>query len=180
MAGLKEKYSKEVAPKLMKTRGYKNVMQIPRIEKVVVNIGLGEATTNAKSLEGAEHDLPLITGQKPITTRSRRSIANFRLRAGMPIGMKVTLRRQRMYDFLDRLIDVVLPRLREFRGVPRTGFDGRGNYTLGFKEQTMFPEIEFDKIDKVRGLEITIVTSAKTDEDGRLLLEMLGMPFSKD
>jgi len=180
MAGLKEKYAKEIAPKLMSTGGYANAMQVPHVEKVVVSIGLGEAISNAKALEGAEHDLPLITGQKPIITRSRKSIANFRLREGMPIGMKVTLRRQRMYDFLDRLIDVVLPRLREFRGVPRNSFDGHGNYTLGFREQTMFPEIEYDKVDKVRGLEITIVTSAKTDEDGRLLLEMLGMPFSKD
>jgi large subunit ribosomal protein L5 len=180
MAGLKEKYTKEVAPKLMATRGYQNIMEVPHVEKVVVNIGLGEAISNAKALEGAEKDLPLITGQKPIITRSKKSIANFRLREGMPIGMKVTLRRQRMYDFLERLIGIVLPRQREFRGVPRNSFDGHGNYTLGFKEQTMFPEIEYDKIDKVRGLEITIVTTAATDEDGRLLLELLGMPFSKD
>lgn len=180
MAGLKEKYTKEVAPRLMKERGYKNIMEVPRLEKVVVSIGLGEAITNAKALEGAEHDLPIITGQKPIITRSKRSIANFRLREGMPIGMKVTLRRERMYDFVERLVNIVLPRIREFRGVPRNAFDGRGNYTLGFKEQTVFPEIEYDKIDKVRGLEVTIVTTAQTDEDGRLLLELLGMPFSKD
>jgi large subunit ribosomal protein L5 len=180
MAGLKEKYVKEIAPRLMQERGYRNIMEVPRLEKVVVSIGLGEAISNAKALEGAEHDLPIITGQKPIITRSRRSIANFKLREGMPIGMKVTLRRERMYDFIERLVNMVLPRMREFRGVPRNSFDGRGNYTLGFKEQTVFPEIEYDKIDKVRGLEVTIVTTARTDEDGRLLLELLGMPFSKD
>ena len=180
MAGLKEKYIKEIAPRLMQERGYRNIMEVPRLEKVVVSIGLGEAISNAKALEGAEHDLPIITGQKPIITRSRRSIANFKLREGMPIGMKVTLRRERMYDFIERLVNMVLPRMREFRGVPRNSFDGRGNYTLGFKEQTVFPEIEYDKIDKVRGLEVTIVTTARTDEDGRLLLELLGMPFSKD
>lgn len=180
MAGLKEKYRKEIVPKLMEARGYKNVMQVPQLKKVVVGIGLGEAVTNAKALEGAEKDLPIITGQKPIITRSKKSIANFKLREGMPIGLKVTLRQQRMYDFLDRLINVVLPRSREFQGVPRNAFDGRGNYTLGLKEQTIFPEIEYEKVDKVRGLEITIVTSAGTDEDGRLLLELLGMPFSKD
>jgi large subunit ribosomal protein L5 len=180
MAGLKEKYLKEIAPKLMETKRYTNVMEVPRLEKVVVSIGLGEAITNAKALEGAEKDLPTITGQKPIITRSRKSIANFKLREGMPIGMKVTLRRERMYDFIERLVNVVLPRLREFHGIPRNSFDGHGNYTLGLKEQTIFPEIEYDKIDKVRGLEITIVTTARTDEDGRLLLEMIGMPFSKD
>ena len=180
MAGLKEKYIKEIAPRLMQERGYRNIMEVPRLEKIVVSIGLGEAISNAKALEGAEHDLPIITGQKPIITRSRRSIANFKLREGMPIGMKVTLRRERMYDFIERLVNMVLPRIREFRGVPRNSFDGRGNYTLGFKEQTVFPEIEYDKIDKVRGLEVTIVTTARTDEDGRLLLELLGMPFSKD
>jgi len=180
MAGLKDKYNKEIRPKLMETQHYQNVMQVPRLEKVVVSIGLGEAITNAKALEGAEKDLPIITGQKPIITRSKKSIANFKLREGMPIGMKVTLRRERMYDFVERLVNVVLPRLREFHGIPRNSFDGRGNYTLGLKEQTIFPEIEYDKIDKVRGLEITIVTTAKTDEDGRLLLEMMGMPFSKD
>lgn len=180
MAGLKEKYNKEIVPRLMETRGYKNIMEVPRLQKIVVGIGLGEAITNAKALEGAEKDLPAIAGQKPIITRSRRSIANFKLREGMPIGMKVTLRRERMYDMLDRLVNIVLPRMREFHGVPRNSFDGRGNYTLGFKEQTVFPEIEYDKIDKVRGLEITIVTTAKTDEGGRLLLELLGMPFSKD
>ncbi len=180
MAGLKEKYRKEIVPKLMETRGYKNIMEVPQLEKVVVGIGLGEAVSNAKALEGAEKDLPIITGQKPIVTRSKKSIANFKLREGMPIGLKVTLRQKKMFDFLDRLINVVLPRGREFQGVPRNAFDGRGNYTLGLKEQTIFPEIEYDKIDKVRGLEITIVTTARTDEEGRLLLELLGMPFSKD
>ena len=180
MAGLKEKYRKEIVPKLMEVRGYKNIMEVPKLEKVVVGIGLGEAVTNAKALEGAEKDLPIITGQKPIITRSKKSIANFKLREGMPIGLKVTLRQKKMFDFLDRLINVVLPRGREFQGVPRNAFDGRGNYTLGLKEQTIFPEIEYDKIDKVRGLEITIVTTARTDEEGRLLLELLGMPFSKD
>jgi large subunit ribosomal protein L5 len=180
MAGLKEKYRKEVMPKLMEVKGYKNIMEVPKLEKIVVGIGLGEAVANAKALEGAEKDLPIITGQKPIVTRSKKSIANFKLREGMPIGLKVTLRQAKMYDFLDRLINVVLPRGREFLGVPRNAFDGRGNYTLGLKEQTIFPEIEFDKVDKVRGLEITIVTTARTDEEGRLLLEMLGMPFSKD
>jgi large subunit ribosomal protein L5 len=170
MAGLKEKYRKEVLPKLMEVKGYKNVMEVPKLVKVVVGIGLGEAVSNAKALEGAEKDLPIITGQKPIVTKSKKSIANFKLREGMPIGLKTTLRQEKMYDFLDRLINVVLPRQREFLGVPRNAFDGRGNYTLGLKEQTIFPEIEFDKVDKVRGLEITIVTTAKTDEEGRLLL----------
>ena len=180
MAGLKEKYKKEVMPKLIEVKGYQNVMEVPKLVKIVVGIGLGEAVSNAKALEGAEKDLPIITGQKPIVTRSKKSIANFKLREGMPIGLKVTLRQEKMFDFLDRLINVVLPRGREFVGVPRNAFDGRGNYTLGLKEQTIFPEIEYEKVDKVRGLEITIVTTAKTDEEGRLLLELLGMPFSKD
>jgi len=180
MAALKEKYRKEIVPKMMEVQGYKNIMEVPKLEKVVVGIGLGEAVSDAKALEGAQKDLPIITGQKPIVTRSKKSIANFKLREGMPIGLKVTLRQEKMYDFLDRLINVVLPRGREFQGVPRNAFDGRGNYTLGLKEQTIFPEIEFEKVDKVRGLEITIVTSARTDEEGRLLLELLGMPFSKE
>ena len=180
MAVLQEKYQKEILPKLMEIRGYKNIMEAPRVVKISIGIGLGEAITNAKALESAEKDLVAITGQKPVITRSKKSIANFKLRENMPIGMKVTLRRERMYDMLERLIGVVLPRLREFQGIPRSGFDGRGNYTLGFKEQTVFPEIEYDKIEKVRGLEITIVTTATTDDDGRLLLELLGMPFSKD
>jgi len=180
MSGLKERYRQEIVPRMMELSGYRNVMQVPRLEKVVVGIGLGEAIQNARALEGAEQDLPAITGQKPIITRAKRSVAAFRLRTGMPIGMKVTLRKDRMYDFIDRLISVVLPRIREFRGVPRDSFDGRGNYTMGLKEQTVFPEIDYDKIDKARGLEITIVTTAKTDEEGRQLLELFGMPFSRD
>jgi large subunit ribosomal protein L5 len=180
MAGLKEKYREEIIPKLMELHGYKNVMEVPRLDKVVVSIGLGEAIQNAKALEAAESDLPAITGQRPIITRAKKSIAAFRLRTGMAIGLKVTLRKKRMYDFVDRLVNVVLPRIREFRGIPRDSFDGRGNYTLGFREQTVFPEIDYDKIDKIRGLEVTIVTTARTDEEGRNLLELLGMPFSRD
>jgi large subunit ribosomal protein L5 len=180
MSGLKERYREEIVPRLMELGGYRNVMQVPRLEKVVVSIGLGEAIQNARALEGAEQDLPAITGQKPIVTRAKRSIAAFRLRTGMPIGLKVTLRKDRMYDFLERLVSIVLPRIREFRGVPRDSFDGRGNYTLGLREQTVFPEIDYDKIDKVRGLEVTFVTTAKTDEEGRQLLELFGMPFSRD
>ena len=156
------------------------MMQAPRLAKVVVGIGLGEAIQNAKVMESAQADLPVITGQKPIITRAKRSIANFRLREGMEIGIKVTLRQDRMYDFFERLVNVVLPRIREFRGVPRDAFDGRGNYTLGIKEQTVFPEIDYDKVDKIRGLQVSIVTTARTDEEGRELLGMLGMPFSKD
>lgn len=180
MSELKERYKKDVVPKLMELGGYKNVMEVPRLEKVVLNIGAGEAITNAKALEAAEKDLATIAGQHPITTRSKKSISAFKLRVGMPIGLKVTLRGKRMYDFLGRLINAVLPRVREFQGVPRDSFDGRGNYTLGIKEQIIFPEIEYDKVDKVRGLEISIVTTAKTDEAGRQLLELLGMPFSRD
>ena len=180
MAALKQRYREEIVPRLVELGGYRNVMEVPRLVKVVVGIGLGEAIQNARALEAAETDLPAITGQKPVITRAKRSIAAFRLRTGMPIGAKVTLRRDRMYDFVDRLVSVVLPRIREFRGVPRNAFDGRGNYTLGFREQTVFPEIDYDKIDKVRGLEISIVTTAKTDEEGRQLLELLGIPFSRD
>ncbi len=180
MAGLKEKYREDIIPKLMELRGYRNVMEVPRLDKVVVSIGLGEAIQNAKALEAAETDLPAIAGQRPVITRAKMSIAAFRLRTGMAIGLKVTLRKKRMYDFVERLINVVLPRIREFRGVSRDSFDGRGNYTLGFKEQTVFPEIDYDKIDKIRGLEVTIVTTARTDEEGRHLLELLGMPFSRD
>jgi large subunit ribosomal protein L5 len=177
---LKEKYKNEVAPALIERMGYQNVMQVPRVVKVVINIGVGEAISNAKALEAAEGDLAAISGQHPVTTRAKRSIAAFRLRAGMPIGLKVTLRGQRMWDFLDKLLNAVLCRIREFQGVPRNSFDGRGNYTLAFREQTVFPEIEYDKIDKARGLEISIVTTAKTDEEGRHLLELLGMPFSSE
>ncbi len=180
MVRLKEKYVKEVLPKLMPEFGYKNVMEVPRLEKVIFNIGLGEAITNAKALEAAEKDLAAISGQHPVITRSKKSIAAFKLRTGMPIGMRVTLRGRRMYEFLDKLMNAVLPRLRDFQGVPKNSFDGRGNYTLGLKEQLVFPEIDYDKIDKIRGLEITIVTTAKTDAEGRRLLEHLGMPFRQD
>jgi large subunit ribosomal protein L5 len=180
MVRLKEKYNKEVAPALFKQRGYANKMEIPRLKKISVNIGMGETISNAKAMDAARADLAAITGQAPVTTRSTKSIANFKLRKGMPIGLKVTLRGEMMYEFMDKLTNAVLPRIREFQGIPRNAFDGRGNYNLGFKEQTVFPEIEFEKIDKIRGLQITIVTSAKTDEEGRQLLEMLGVPFTKE
>lgn len=180
MSQLKEKYQNEVIPALREKYGYKNVMQVPHVVKVVLNIGLGEAISNAKALEAAEKDLTAIAGQHPIITKSKRSIAAFRLRTGMPIGMKVTLRGPRMYDFLDKLLNAVVFRIREFQGVPRNSFDGRGSYTLAFREQTVFPEIEYDKIDKIRGLEVSIVTTAKTDEEGRSLLELMGMPFSRE
>jgi len=180
MARLKQKYREEVVPRLMEISGYKNIMQVPRLEKIVLNIGLGEAITNAKALEAAEHDLETIAGQHAVTTRSKKSISAFRLRTGMPIGLKVTLRGERMYDFFDKLVNAVLPRMHEFQGVSPDSFDVRGNYTLGLKEQILFPEIEYDKIDKIRGLEITIITTAKNDEDGRHLLELLGMPFARD
>lgn len=180
MVRLQEKYRNEVTPAMMERTGYKNVMEVPTIVKVVLNIGVGEAITNAKALESAEQDLAAIAGQHPVTTRAKKSIANFRLREGMPIGLKVTLRGKRMYDFLDKLMNSVLCRIREFQGVPRESFDGRGNYTLAFTEQTVFPEIDYDKVDKVRGLEVTIVTTAKTDEEGRNLLELMGMPFATD
>ena len=180
MARLKDKYRKEVVPRLMEIRGYKNIMQVPRLEKIVVNVGMGEAIANAKSLESAEADLMAITGQHVLTTRSKKAIANFKLRIGMPIGLKATLRGERMWDFFDKLVNAVLPRMHEFQGVPADAFDGRGNYTLGLKEQILFPEIEYDKVDKIRGMEISIVTTAKSDEDGKNLLELLGMPFAKD
>jgi len=180
MARLKERYRKEVIPNLMKLYGYKNIMQVPCLDKIVISIGLGEALKDAKSLEAAESDLAAISGQHPVTTRAKRSIATFKLRTGMPIGLKVTLRGERMYDFLDKLINSVLARIREFQGVSRNSFDGRGNYSLGLKEQTIFPEIDYDKIDKARGLEVSIITTAGTDEEGRHLLELLGMPFVKD
>jgi len=180
MSNLKERYKKEVIPRMMELYGYKNVMQVPRLEKVVVNIGLGEAIQNAKALEAAEKDLTAISGQHPVTTRAKKSIAAFRLRAGMTIGLKVTLRGERMYHFFDKLVNVALPRMREFHGVSRNSFDRRGNYTLGLKEQLAFPEVDYDKIDKVRGMEMSIGTTAKTDEEGRHLLELLGMPFARD
>ena len=180
MLRLKERYKQEVIPTLMERYGYKNIMQVPRLEKVVLNIGVGEAVQNAKALEAAERDLAAISGQHPVTTHAKKSIAAFKLRAGMPIGLKVTLRGERVYDFLDMLVNIVLCRIREFQGVSRNSFDGRGNYTLAFKEQTIFPEIDYDKIDKARGLEVSIITTAKTDEEGSHLLELLGMPFTKD
>lgn len=180
MNHLRERYQKEIAPALMKSLNLANVMQVPRIKKVVVNVGVGEALDNPKSLEAAVEDITKITGQKPVITKARKSIAAFKLREGRAIGVKVTLRGERMWDFLDRLINIALPRVRDFRGVPPDAFDGRGNYTLGLREQLVFPEIDYDKIDKLRGLEISIVTSARTDEEGRQLLKLLGMPFKKD
>jgi large subunit ribosomal protein L5 len=177
---LKQRYQEEITPALLKTLDIQNVMEVPHIEKVVVNIGVGEALDNAKALDAAVADLTKITGQKPIVTKARKSIANFKLREGRAIGVKVTLRGERMWSFLDRLINVALPRVRDFRGISPNSFDGRGNYTVGLREQLVFPEIEYDKIDKLRGLEITIVTSATTDEAGRQLLVMLGMPFRKE
>jgi large subunit ribosomal protein L5 len=177
---MKERYQNEVAPALMRELKLSNVMEIPRIQKVVVNIGVGEAIDNAKLLDAAVADLNQITGQKPVVTKARLSIANFKLREGKPIGVKVTLRGERMWSFLDRLMNIALPRVRDFRGISADAFDGRGNYTLGLREQLVFPEIEYDKIDKLRGLEVTIVTTARTDEEGRALLLLLGMPFKKE
>ncbi len=177
---LKERYNNEVSPALMKSLGLTNVMQVPRIKKVVLNIGLGEAMDNPKALDAAVQDLGAITGQKPVITKARKSIANFKLREGRAIGTAVTLRGDKMWAFLDRLMNIVLPRVRDFRGVSAEAFDGRGNYTLGLREQIIFPEIEYDKVDKVRGMEITIVTSAPSDEQAAALLQMLGMPFRKD
>ena len=175
--GLRRRYVDEVAPAMRREFGYANPMQIPRLEKVVVNIGLGEAIQNAKALDAAVGDLTQITGQKPIVTRAKRSIAQFRLRTGMPIGAKVTLRGQRMYDFLERTMRLALPRIRDFRGISRSSFDGRGNFSLGLREQLVYPEIDYDKIDRLRGMEISIVTTARTDEEGLKLLQLLGMPF---
>lgn len=180
MSRLKEMYKKEVIPSLMERCGYKNIMQVPHLDKVVLNIGLGEAIQEAKAMEAAEKDLTAISGQHPIITRAKKSIAAFRLRTGMSIGLKVTLRGERMYDFFDKLVNAVLPRVREFQGVSQNSFDGQGNYTLGLKEQIVFPEVDYDKVDKLRGLEVSIITTAKTDDEGRHLLEALGMPFSKD
>jgi large subunit ribosomal protein L5 len=179
MARLKELYKTELAPRLMQELQLANVMEVPRVIKVVVNMGLGEAIQNIKVLEGAVEELSRITGQKAVITRAKRSIASFKLREGMPIGCMVTLRRERAYEFLDRLLNVGLPRVRDFKGVSPKGFDGRGNYTLGIREQLIFPEIDIEKIDKVKGLNVTIVTSARTDEEGRALLTALGMPFRK-
>jgi large subunit ribosomal protein L5 len=175
---LKERYTAEAIPALQKQFGYGNPNQVPRLDKIVVNIGLGEALTNAKAVDAAVGDIQLITGQKPIVTKAKRSIAQFRVRTGNPIGVKVTLRGERMWDFLERLTRLALPRIRDFRGVPGKSFDGRGNYSLGLREQLAFPEIDYDKVDRLRGLEISIVTTAKTDEESKKLLELLGMPFA--
>lgn len=176
---LRERFQSEILPSLQRELGFANPMQVPRLEKVVVNIGMGEAIANGRALDAASADLAAITGQKPLVRKAKRSIAQFRLRDGMSIGLKVTLRGERMYEFLDRLMNAALPRIRDFRGVPSKSFDGRGNYSLGLREQLVFPEIDYDKIDKLRGLEITIVTSARTDQESRRLLELLGMPFER-
>ena len=178
MARLKEKYVKEIMPALQKEFGYTNVMAIPKLDKVIINIGLGEAVQNDKAVDAAVGDLTIISGQKPLVTRAKKSIAGFKLREGMPIGVKVTLRGDRMYEFVDRLFSVALPRVRDFHGVPSKSFDGRGNYSLGLKEQLIFPEIAYDKIDKNRGMQVVFTTTAKTDEEGRALLAQLGMPFA--
>jgi large subunit ribosomal protein L5 len=177
MSRLRDRYSKEVAPAMKKEFGYKNVMAIPKIEKVVVNMGLGDATQNTKIVDTGTDEVARITGQKPVVTRAKKSIAQFKVRKGMPIGTMVTLRGERMWEFLDRLISVALPRVRDFRGVSPRGFDGRGNYTLGLKDQLLFPEIDYMKVDKARGMNISVVTTARTDEESRKLLQLLGMPF---
>jgi large subunit ribosomal protein L5 len=177
MARLQDRYKAEIVPSLKEKFGYRNVMQVPRLSKVVVNMGLGDAIENVKVIETAAAEISIITGQKPVVTKARKSIANFKLREGVPIGVMVTLRRDQMYHFLDKLIAIALPRVRDFKGVSPRGFDGRGNYTLGIKEQIMFPEVNYDKIDKIRGMNITIVTTARTDEEGLELLRLMGIPF---
>ena len=179
MARLKDKYLNEVAPALMKKYSYKSTMQIPKIDKIIVNVGCGEAKENSKALDFVCSDLAQITGQKPVITKAKKSVANFKLREGMPIGAKVTLRADRMYEFLDRLVNVALPRVRDFRGINANAFDGRGNYSLGLKEQLIFPEINFDKIDKIRGMNVVICTTATTDEEAKTLLELMGAPFAR-
>jgi len=179
MARVRDRYREDVVPALTSEFGYKNVYQVPKLEKIVINIGLGESIQNGRAVDAAVNDLALITGQKPVVTKAKKSIAAFKLREGMPIGAKVTLRGERMYEFYDRLTAVGLPRIRDFRGVTPNAFDGRGNYTLGLREQLLFPEIDYDRIDKVRGLEISFVTTARTDEEARRLLALLGMPFAK-
>lgn len=174
---LKKKYKEEVVPQLMKDFGFKNVMQVPKLDRIVVNMGLGEAVQNAKLIESATEELMAITGRKPVVTRAKKSIASFKLREGMPIGVMVTLRREQMYDFLDRLVSFALPRTRDFKGISPKAFDGRGNYTLGIREQIIFPEINYDKIERIKGMNVTFVTTAETDEQGRALLKSLGMPF---
>ena len=179
MPRLKDRYRKEIVPALMEEFGYRNVMEVPRLQKIVVNVGLGEALQDVKALDAAARDIATITGQRPIITRAKKSIAAFKLREGNPIGVKVTLRGNRMYDFLDRMCNVALPRRRDFRGISPDSFDGRGNYTLGFREQLVWPEVDYDSIDKIRGMEVTIVTTAKTDEEARRLLQLFGMPFAR-
>lgn len=179
MSRLKEQYNSEIKEAMTKKFGYKNTMEVPKLEKIVINMGVGEAKENHKLLDTAVKDLEIISGQKPVVTRARKSIANFKLREGMPIGCKVTLRGERMYEFADRLINLALPRVRDFRGINPNAFDGRGNYALGIKEQLIFPEIEYDKVDKVRGMDVIFVTTAKTDEEARELLTLFGMPFKK-
>ena len=179
MSRLKETYQNEIVDAMIKKFGYKNIMEVPKLDKIVINMGVGEAKENAKILESAMKDLEIIAGQKPITTKAKNSIANFKIREGMPIGCKVTLRGEKMYEFLDRLVNLALPRVRDFRGVSADSFDGRGNYALGIKEQIIFPEIEYDKIDKVRGMDVIITTTAKTDEEARELLRLFNMPFKK-
>jgi len=179
MSRLKDRYREEIVPALLEEFGYRNVMEVPRLQKIVVNVGLGEALQDVKALDAAARDIAIITGQKPIITRAKKSIAVFKLREGNPIGVKVTLRGNRMYDFLDRMCNIALPRRRDFRGVSPDSFDGRGNYSLGFREQLVWPEIDYDSIDKIRGMEVTIVTTAKNDEEARRLLQLLGMPFGR-
>ncbi|TET15229.1 MAG: 50S ribosomal protein L5 [Dehalococcoidia bacterium] len=179
MARLKERYRDEIVRVMMQEQGYKNLMQVPRLDKIVLNIGLGEAIQNQRALEAATNDLSLISGQRPVITRAKWSIASFKLRAGMAIGLMVTLRGERMYEFFDRLVNAALPRVRDFQGLPAKAFDGRGNYTLGISEQIIFPEIDYDKVDKIRGLQVSIITTARTDEEARRLLELMGVPFSR-
>lgn len=179
MNRLQERYKNEISKNLMEKFGYKSVMQLPKMEKIVINIGVGDATTNSKYLDEAVEELTAIAGQAPVVTKAKKSIAGFKIREGQPIGCKVTLHGEKMYEFLDKLVSISLPRVRDFRGVPKNSFDGRGNYTLGIKEQLIFPEIDFDKVNKTRGMDIVLVTTAKTDEEGRALLTELGMPFAK-
>ena len=179
MARVRERFREELVPSLMGEFGYQNEYQVPKLEKIVINVGLGEAVSNGRALDAATDDLAAITGQKPVVTRAKKSIASYKLRAGMPIGAMVTLRGERMYEFIDRLISIALPRIRDFRGISPSSFDGRGNYTLGLREQIMFPEVDYDQIDRVRGLEVSFVTTARTDQEGRRLLAMLGMPFAQ-
>ncbi len=176
---LKELYRQEVLPALMKEFGYKNVMRVPRLEKIVLNMGMGEALQNPRALDSASEDVATVTGQKPVITRAKRSIANFKVRQGNPIGLMVTIRGDRMYEFFDRMVNAALPRIRDFRGVSNKAFDGRGNYSLGIREQLIFPEIDYDKIDRIRGMQLTLITTARSDEEGKRLLELMGMPFSR-